>query len=126
MRSGAKVAIVGGVFVVVAGGVAYGGYTLVGGSDDKGPGGTHTQGAPARTGPPGADEIKETSTSFLQAWAKGDAAGAAALTNNQADASTALSGFSDQAHITHVTVTPGAPNGTVVPYTVKADVSFGG
>ncbi|WP_331445419.1 penicillin-binding transpeptidase domain-containing protein [Streptomyces xanthochromogenes] len=126
MRSGAKVAIVGGVFVVVAGGVAYGGYTLVGGSDDKGPGGTHTQGAPARTGPPGADEIKETSTAFLQAWAKGDAAGAAALTNNQAEAATALSGFSDQAHITNVTVTPGAPNGAVVPYTVKADVSFGG
>ncbi|MFF3982066.1 penicillin-binding transpeptidase domain-containing protein [Streptomyces sp. NPDC055808] len=126
MRSGAKVAIVGGVFVVVAGGVAYGGYALVGGSDDKGSGGTRTQGAPARTGPPGADEIKETSTSFLQAWAKGDAAGAAALTNNQTDASTALSGFSDQAHITHVTVTPGAPNGAVVPYTVKADVSFGG
>ncbi|WP_406508246.1 penicillin-binding transpeptidase domain-containing protein [Streptomyces sp. NBC_00212] len=126
MRSGAKVAIVGGVFVVVAGGVAYGGYTLVGGGDDKGSGGTRTQGAPARTGPPGADEIKETSTGFLQAWAKGDAAGAAALTNNQQGASAALTGFSDQAHITNVVVTPGAPNGAVVPYTVKADVSFEG
>ncbi|KOU36386.1 penicillin-binding transpeptidase domain-containing protein [Streptomyces sp. WM6378] len=126
MRSGAKVAIVGGVFVVVATGVAYGGYTLVGGGDDKGSGGTRTQGAPARTGPPGADEIKETSTGFLQAWAKGDAAGAAALTNNQQGASAALAGFSDQAHITNVVVTPGAPNGAVVPYTVKADVSFEG
>ncbi|MFI6050894.1 penicillin-binding transpeptidase domain-containing protein [Streptomyces violascens] len=126
MRSGAKVAIVGGVFVVVAGGVAYGGYTLVGGGDDKGSGGTHTQGAPARTGPPGADEIKETSTGFFQAWAKGDAAGAAALTDNQQGASAALTGFRDQAHITNVVVTPGAPNGAVVPYTVKADVSFEG
>uniref|UniRef100_A0AAU2V7Z8 Penicillin-binding transpeptidase domain-containing protein n=1 Tax=Streptomyces sp. NBC_00003 TaxID=2903608 RepID=A0AAU2V7Z8_9ACTN len=126
MRSGAKVAIVGGVFVVVAGGVAYGGYTLVGGGDGKGSGGTHTQGAPARTGPPGADEIKETSTGFFQAWAKGDAAGAAALTNNQQGASAALTGFRDQAHLTNVVVTPGAPNGAVVPYTVKADVSFEG
>ncbi|MGW2815500.1 penicillin-binding transpeptidase domain-containing protein [Streptomyces sp. NPDC001415] len=126
MRSGAKVAIVGGVFVVIAGGVAYGGYTLVGGGDGKGSGGTHTQGAPARTGPPGADEIKETSTGFFQAWAKGDAAGAAALTNNQQGASAALTGFRDQAHLTNVVVTPGAPNGAVVPYTVKADVSFEG
>ncbi|WP_438293403.1 penicillin-binding transpeptidase domain-containing protein [Streptomyces sp. HUAS TT7] len=126
MRSGAKVAIVGGVFVVAAGGVAYGAYTLVGGGDDKGSGGTHTQGAPARTGPPGADEIKETSTGFFQAWAKGDAAGAAALTNNQQGASAALTGFRDQAHLTNVVVTPGAPNGAVVPYTVKADISFEG
>ncbi|MFG3285105.1 penicillin-binding transpeptidase domain-containing protein [Streptomyces sp. NPDC048111] len=126
MRSGAKAAIVGGVFVVAAGGVAYGAYTMVGGGDDTGPGGTHTQGAPARTGPLGADEIKEASTGFLQAWAKGDAPAAAALTNNQADASAALTGFRDQAHITNVTVTPGAPNGAVVPYTVKAEVSLGG
>ncbi|MGW1869649.1 penicillin-binding transpeptidase domain-containing protein [Streptomyces mauvecolor] len=126
MRSGAKVAIAGGVFVVVAGGVAFGAYEMVGGGDGKGSGGTHTQGAPARTGPPGADEIKETSTGFFQAWAKGDAAGAAALTNNQQGASAALTGFRDQAHITNVVVTPGAPNGPVVPYTVKADVSFEG
>ncbi|MFD7164203.1 penicillin-binding transpeptidase domain-containing protein [Streptomyces violascens] len=126
MRSGAKVAIAGGVFVVAAGGVAFGAYEMVGGGDDKGSGGTHTQGAPARTGPPGADEIKETSTGFFQAWAKGDAAGAAALTDNQQGASAALTGFRDQAHITNVVVTPGAPNGPVVPYTVKADVSYEG
>ncbi|MFD9821688.1 penicillin-binding transpeptidase domain-containing protein [Streptomyces violascens] len=126
MRSGAKVAIAGGVFVVAAGGVAFGAYEMVGGGGDKGSGGTHTQGAPARTGPPGADEIKETSTGFFQAWAKGDAAGAAALTDNQQGASAALTGFRDQAHITNVVVTPGAPNGPVVPYTVKADVAYEG
>ncbi|MFI6689450.1 penicillin-binding transpeptidase domain-containing protein [Streptomyces sp. NPDC050485] len=126
MRSGAKVAIVGGVFVVAAGGVAYGSYSLVGGGSGTTSGGTHTQGAPARTGPLGADEIKQASTGFLDAWAKGDAAGAAALTNNQAGATTALAGFRDEAHITNVTVTPGAPNGPVVPYTVKAEVSFQG
>ncbi|MFE4870981.1 penicillin-binding transpeptidase domain-containing protein [Streptomyces sp. NPDC056682] len=126
MRSGAKVAIVGGVFVVAAGGVAYGGYALVGGGGDSKSGGTQTQGAPARTGPLSADEVKQTSTGFLDAWAKGDAAGAAALTNNQSTAATALSGFRDEAHITNVTVTAGAPNGAVVPYTVKADVSFQG
>ncbi|MEU3375008.1 penicillin-binding transpeptidase domain-containing protein [Streptomyces sp. NPDC006660] len=126
MRSGAKVAIAGGVFVVVAGGVAYGGYTLV--SDDGGssPAKNRTQGAPARTGPLGADEIKQTSTAFLQAWAKGDAAAAAALTNNQAVAATALGGYRDDAHITDVTITAGAPTGAVVPYTVKAQVSFEG
>ncbi|MER0446252.1 penicillin-binding transpeptidase domain-containing protein [Streptomyces sp. Edi4] len=126
MRSGAKVAIAGGVFVVVAGGVAYGGYTLV--SDDGGssPAKNRTQGAPARTGPLGADEIKQTSAAFLQAWAKGDAAAAAALTNNQAVAATALGGYRDDAHIADVTITAGAPTGAVVPYTVKAQVSFEG
>ncbi|MEU9100866.1 penicillin-binding transpeptidase domain-containing protein [Streptomyces sp. NPDC048361] len=127
MRSGAKVAIAGGVFVVVAGGVAYGGYALV--SDDgsgSGGGQSRTQGAPARTGPLTADEIKQTSTDFLQAWAKGDATAAAALTNNQSVAAPALAGYRDVAHITNVVVTPGAPNGAVVPYTVKAEVSLGG
>ncbi|MET9363677.1 penicillin-binding transpeptidase domain-containing protein [Streptomyces sp. NPDC006632] len=126
MRSGAKVAIAGGVFMVVAGGVAYGGYALV---SDDGSGGSsqhRTQGAPARTGPLGADEIKQTSTDFLQAWAKGDATAAAALTNNQGAAATALTGYRDTAHITDVQVTPGTPNGAVVPYTVKAQVSFEG
>ncbi|MFG2723342.1 penicillin-binding transpeptidase domain-containing protein [Streptomyces sp. NPDC048416] len=127
MRSGAKVAIAGGVFVVVAGGVAYGGYTLL--SDDGGGSGSaqkRTQGAPARTGPLSADEIKQTSADFLQAWAKGDATAAAALTNNQSVAATALTGYRDDAHITDVVVTPGAPTGPVVPYTVKAQVSFQG
>ncbi|MCX5381946.1 penicillin-binding transpeptidase domain-containing protein [Streptomyces sp. NBC_00083] len=126
MRSGAKVAIAGGVFVVVAGGVAYGGYTLVGGDGGSGSTQSRTQNAPARTGPLSADEIKETSTAFLQAWAKGDTAAAGALTNNQSVAATALTGYRDDAHITDVVVTPGTPSGAVVPYTVKAQVSFEG
>ncbi|MEU5438802.1 penicillin-binding transpeptidase domain-containing protein [Streptomyces sp. NPDC020719] len=124
MRSGAKVAIVGGVFSVVASGVLYGGYTLVSADDSAGPG--TTKAAQVRTGPPRAEEISRTAEGFLEAWAKGDATAAATLTNNRADAEAALTGFHDQAHIDKIQVTAGTPHGTVVPYSVTAEVSYEG
>ncbi|MEV5603272.1 penicillin-binding transpeptidase domain-containing protein [Streptomyces sp. NPDC052299] len=129
MRSGAKVGIVGGVFALVLGGVGYGAYNILDGLGDSGVGGntsTAADSSEVRSGPVTKDEIADTSKKFLAAWAEGDAAVAAALTNNKADAETALTGYSDTAHVTKAVITPGAATGSTVPYTVKATVSYKG
>ncbi|ARF73057.1 penicillin-binding protein [Kitasatospora albolonga] len=127
MRSGAKVAVVGGVFVLVAGGVGYGAYGMLGG-DGGGGGGIASQNATpeVRTGPPSAEETAETAQGFFDAWAAGDAAGAALLTNNEAEAEPVLTSYGEAAHIGKVKITPGPAVGTKVPYTVSATVAFGG
>ncbi|MGW4228503.1 penicillin-binding transpeptidase domain-containing protein [Streptomyces sp. NPDC004980] len=125
MRSGVKVAVVGGAFVLVAGGIGYGAYSVVGGGGD---GGTEAEAASAevRTGPPSESEIAETSKDFLKAWASGDAAAASLLTNNEDVAQPLLAGFATDAHVTKAVITPGAAVGAKVPYTVKATVSYEG
>ncbi|MEU9760705.1 penicillin-binding transpeptidase domain-containing protein [Streptomyces sp. NPDC047987] len=127
MRSGAKVAIVGGVFAVVAGGVGYGAYNVLSTLNDAdGGSGAGTTSAEVRTGPVTKAEIDEVSKKFLDAWASGDAAAASQLTNNATEAEPLLAGYRDEAHVTRAVLTPGTAVGTKVPYTVKATVSFGG
>lgn len=129
MRSGAKVAVIGGVFAVVVGGVGYGAYNVLDGLGDSGVGGgpdTKAGSSEVRTGPVTKDEIAETSKKFLAAWAKGDAAVAAELTNNRGDAEPVLAGYRDSAHVTRAVITPGPATGSTVPYTVKATVSYEG
>ncbi|MEU8832839.1 penicillin-binding transpeptidase domain-containing protein [Streptomyces sp900116325] len=127
MRSGAKVAVIGGVFVLVVGGVGYGTYNVL---DGLGGGGDGSDGRPAsavvKTGPPSKAEISETSKKFLEAWAAGEAADASQLTNNATEAKPALSGYSAQAHVTKAVIAPGPATGTTVPFTVKATVSYEG
>ncbi|MFF9509452.1 penicillin-binding transpeptidase domain-containing protein [Streptomyces sp. NPDC014724] len=127
MRSGAKVAIVGGVFAVVVGGVGYGAYNVLDGLGGGG-GGTDTETASAKvkTGPVTKAEIDEASKKFLKAWASGDAAVASQLTNNPTEAEPALTDYRESAHVTKAVITPGAAVGSKVPYTVKATVSFEG
>jgi hypothetical protein len=79
-----------------------------------------------KSGPPSSSEVKETATAFFAAWEKGEAAAAAALTNNQAKAEPLLTSYAGSAHITGVKITPGAAAGATVPYTVKATVSYEG
>lgn len=127
MRSGAKVAIIGGVFAVVAGGVGYGAYNVLSalnGAD--GGSGTSRTSAEVRTGPLTEAEIDEVSKRFLDAWAGGDAATASQLTNNAVEAEPLLTGYQEEAHVTRAVITPGAAVGTKVPYTVKATVSYDG
>lgn len=127
MRSGAKVAAIGGAFVLVAGGIGYGAYSMLG---DTGGGGGGTQSASesskVKTGPPSAEEIAETSKGFFDAWATGDASAAALLTNNEAGAEPVLASYGGDAHIGKVKITPGPAVGTKVPYTVKATVAYEG
>ncbi|WP_405956159.1 penicillin-binding transpeptidase domain-containing protein [Streptomyces phaeochromogenes] len=124
MRNGAKAAIVGGVFAVMVGGAGYGAYNIV--SAVSGDGGSAGTTAEKKTGPPSGDEVEETSKKFFAAWKKGDAATAAAETNNAQAARPLLVAYGGQAHITKVKITPGTPAGTTVPFSVSATVSYEG
>ncbi|MFE3518440.1 penicillin-binding transpeptidase domain-containing protein [Streptomyces sp. NPDC059166] len=126
MRGGAKVAIVGGVFVLVAGGLGYGAYDMLLGGDGGSGIETASESSEVRTGPPDKKEIKETAEGFLKAWASGDAPAAALLTNNESAAEPLLAGYAEDAHVTEAVITPGPAVGAKVPYTVKATVSFEG
>lgn len=128
MRSGAKVAIVGGVFTVVVGGVGYGAYNVLDGLTGGGGDGTDSKATSAevKTGPVTKAEIDDASEKFLKAWASGDADAASQLTNNAAEAGPALTGYRESAHVTKAVITPGPAVGAKVPYTVKATVSFEG
>ncbi|WP_020137799.1 penicillin-binding transpeptidase domain-containing protein [Streptomyces sp. 351MFTsu5.1] len=123
MAKGVKVAVVSTVFAVMVGGAGYGAYNFVSALSDDGSGGV---GDAKRSGPPSADEIKETSRDFFAAWEKGDAASAAALTNNNTTAETLLTGYKADAHIGDLRITPGRATGATVPYSVRATVSFDG
>jgi hypothetical protein len=122
MRSGVKVTVVGGVFLLVAGGVGYGGYNLYDGLN----GGSGSDSASTKTGPPSAEEIDETAKDFLAAWAAGKAPEAAELTNNAAEAEPLLAGYSTRASVSEAVITPGAAVGAKVPFTVKATVTYEG
>jgi hypothetical protein len=129
MRSGAKVAVVGGVFLMVAGGVGYSGYNLYTGlTGGNGGGGTNarTASAPMKSGPPSADEVEETAKDFLAAWAGGRAPEAAQLTNNAAEAEPLLAGYTEQARVSAAVITPGVAVGAKVPFTVEATVTYEG
>ncbi|MYW30870.1 penicillin-binding transpeptidase domain-containing protein [Streptomyces sp. SID2119] len=128
MRSGAKIAVVGGVFVLAAGGIGYGAYSMLGGDGggDSGKVASRNATPEVKTGPLSPEEITEASKSFFDAWAAGDAATAALLTNNEAEAEPVLASYGEDAHIGKMKITPGQAVGTTVPYTVKATVSYGG
>ncbi|MBP0460600.1 penicillin-binding transpeptidase domain-containing protein [Streptomyces montanisoli] len=134
MRSGAKIGVVGGVFAVVAGGVAWGGLNLYqgltggdGGSGSGLVGQSAPKSAPIKTGPPSADEVSSTAKKFLHDWASGAAAeDIARLTNAPTEAAPYFTDFRGSAHVTKAAITPGAPTGATVPFTVKATVTYGG
>ncbi|MEU3601191.1 penicillin-binding transpeptidase domain-containing protein [Streptomyces sp. NPDC006798] len=123
MRSGVKVAVAGGVFLVVAGGVAYGGYNLYEGMT----GGNRENGlAEKKTGPPTAEEIDRTARDFLTAWADGKADAAARLTDDPVAAGPLLGGYRSTAKVSAAEITPAAAVGPKVPFTVKATVTWEG
>ncbi|MCX4981409.1 penicillin-binding transpeptidase domain-containing protein [Streptomyces sp. NBC_00572] len=128
MRSGAKVAIAGSVFVVVAGGVGYGGYNLWNGvtGGDASPDPRSDSPSSPRTGPVTGEEITTTARDFLAAWAAGESDKAAQLTNDPVTAGTAVLSYREGAKVTKAVITPGAAVGATVPFTVKATISYEG
>ncbi|MEU1402133.1 penicillin-binding transpeptidase domain-containing protein [Streptomyces sp. NPDC005728] len=124
MRSGVKVAVIGGACAVMLGGAGYGAYNIV--SALSGDGGSGGSPAVVKSGPPSTDEVKETAGKFLAAWEKGDASTAAAATNFPEAAEELLTAYGHDAHITKVHITPGTATGTTVPFTVEATVSYDG
>ncbi|MFF5704510.1 penicillin-binding transpeptidase domain-containing protein [Streptomyces sp. NPDC012794] len=127
MNGAAKGAIVGGVFLAMVGGTAYGVYTLVGESGDQG-GGTRTSAAPAETasGPVTGKEAAATARAFLAAWAAGDDRTAAELTTDAQAARTAVADYRAKAMVTKAVITPGTADGTTVPFRVEAEIGYGG
>ncbi|WP_046494458.1 penicillin-binding transpeptidase domain-containing protein [Streptomyces odonnellii] len=128
MRSGAKVAIVGGVFAVIAGGVGYGAYNVYSGITG-GDSGTSTASATQelKTGPLSAEEIDKAAKAFLAGWADGgEAAEVAQLTNDPTAAAPVIEAYRDEAHVTDAVITPGRAVGAKVPFTVRATVEFDG
>ncbi|MGP3772663.1 penicillin-binding transpeptidase domain-containing protein [Streptomyces sp. SDT5-1] len=123
MRKGVKVAVVGGVFTVMLGGAAYGGYNLV--TAVTGGNTVSSQGSEYKSGPPSGDEIKETSEQFLAAWAKNDPAAAARLTDYADNAMRVLEDWHDRARITHTELTPTKATGPKVAFHVEATVAYG-
>ncbi|WOX23911.1 penicillin-binding transpeptidase domain-containing protein [Streptomyces solicathayae] len=126
MRGGVKVAIVGGVFVVVAGGVGYGGYNLWQGISGGAGVGPMSDSARNPTGPVRPEEVEETSKKFLAAWAAGSSDEAAQLTNNPVDAGPVIAGYAAGAGVSKAVITAGTPDGTKVPFTVNATVTYEG
>lgn len=125
MGKGVKIAVVGGVCAVMVGGAGYGLHTIA--SALNGDGGTASGSTEAaRTGPPSAGEVAETSKAFFAAWEKGDAPAAAGYTNYREAAQQLLAAYGDDAHITRVRIDPGTPAGRTVPFTVRAVVAYGG
>ncbi|QCX77136.1 Penicillin-binding protein 4B [Streptomyces sp. YIM 121038] len=123
MRKRVKSVIVGGVFAVMVGGAGYGTYNVVNALNDDG---GSASPAAARKRPLDAKEVRDTARTFLAAWAKGDADTAAVYTNDQESAARALTGYREDAHIRRVRLTAGRIDGTHVPFSVRATVSYEG
>ncbi|MBT2383151.1 penicillin-binding transpeptidase domain-containing protein [Streptomyces sp. ISL-11] len=122
MHKGAKIAL-GGVAAAMVGAAGLGAYNLVDAVTN--PSSTHGKAAPVKTGPPTDGEIDRTAREFLAAWEAGDAARAAELTDNVPAATTALTGYREQAHVEKVELKPGTAAGAKVPFSVTAQVHFG-
>ncbi len=111
--------------VVVSAGA--GAYALFGGgaaADD----GTRAadQKAKVKTGPLSRAEVTGAARAFLTAWQSGKVPQAAAVTDDPSAARPLLTGYTKDAHIKDVTLTPGRPAGDKVPFSVKGTVSYKG
>jgi hypothetical protein len=122
--------VVGGVIAVVVGGAGIGAYALYGGgaaaenqTRSASAAGHHK---PVKTGPLSATEVQTTAERFLTSWQQGRPAEAAAATSDSAAATSLLTGYTKDAHLTNVTLTEGTPAGGKVPFSVRATVSYKG
>ncbi|MGA5139559.1 penicillin-binding transpeptidase domain-containing protein [Streptomyces azureus] len=125
-RGKTRPAVIGGVIAVVVGAAGFGAYALYGGaSADDGTRAASTDQKPeVKTGPLSATEVTTTAKAFLTAWQSGKVTEAAAATDDSAAAKSLLTGYTKDARIKDVTLTPGTPTGDKVPFSVKATVSY--
>ncbi|MGW3287478.1 penicillin-binding transpeptidase domain-containing protein [Streptomyces sp. NPDC001002] len=129
-RRKTKPAVIGGMIAVVVGGAGFGVYALYGSgaaADDRT---TNTSSSAdhkdVKTGPLSATEVTTAATRFLTSWQQGKVPQAAAVTNDTTAATTLLTGYTKDAHIEGVTLTPGVRTGDKVPFSVKGTVSYKG
>ncbi|MFF1378555.1 penicillin-binding transpeptidase domain-containing protein [Streptomyces sp. NPDC058308] len=117
--------VLGGAAAVVVCGVGAAAFALSGGSGSDGDGSTVDEKQVA-TGPPTPAEVRTTARAFLAAWAQGDVARAAALTDDRAAADKALTSYRKDGHLTKTRLTPGKRSGADVPFKAAATVSYEG
>ncbi|OKI84716.1 penicillin-binding transpeptidase domain-containing protein [Streptomyces sp. CB02414] len=120
--------MIGSVAAVVVAGAGFGAYAMYGGGADGEDGGRTTSaaaGEKVKSGPLTAAEVTATAQRFLTAWQNGDVAGAAAGTDDAEAAKALLTGYTKDARVKDVTLTPGTPAGDKVPFSVKATVAHG-
>ncbi|WDV52310.1 penicillin-binding transpeptidase domain-containing protein [Streptomyces coeruleorubidus] len=125
-RGKTRPAVIGGMIAVVVGGAGFGAYALYGGAwaDDGTRAASADQKPEVKTGPLSASEVTTTAKAFLTAWQSGKVTEAAAATDDSAAAASLLTGYTKDARIKDVTLTPGTPTGDKVPFSVKATVSY--
>ncbi|KOV84892.1 penicillin-binding protein [Streptomyces sp. NRRL WC-3723] len=113
------------MIAVVVGGAGFGVYALYGGAaaDERSATAGHRT---VKTGPLTATEIRTASTRFLTAWQQGRNDRAADATDDPAAAGKVLTGYTKDAHLKDVTLTPGTAKGAEVPFSVKATVAYRG
>ncbi|WP_181796236.1 penicillin-binding transpeptidase domain-containing protein [Streptomyces sp. WELS2] len=126
-RRKTRPAVLGGMLAVVVGGAGAGLYALYDGGAAADERTAATAGHKSvKTGPLTATEVTTTTTRFLTAWQHGKAAEAAAATDDPAAAAPLLTGYTKDAHLEGVTLTPKAAKGATVPFDVRATVAYKG
>ncbi|SED00417.1 Penicillin binding protein transpeptidase domain-containing protein [Streptomyces misionensis] len=118
--------VVGGVVALAVCGAALTVYAVYDGGSAAGASTSTAGERHIRTGPPSAAEVHTVATRFLDSWQQGEVADAAAATDDPAAAGALLTGYSKDAHLKDVTLTPGPAEGAKVPFSVKATVSYKG
>lgn len=107
MRKGAKIGIITGVSLAVLAGGGYGAYSLMNGSGDGS--GEAKKPRTVVAEPPSAEQAASGAKDFLAAWAAGDLAKAASLTDSPEAATAALTAFKDQVKPSALTLAPSGP-----------------
>ncbi|MEU4487716.1 penicillin-binding transpeptidase domain-containing protein [Streptomyces purpurascens] len=125
-RRKTRPAVIGGVIAVVVGGAGFGAYALFGGgaAADDGSRASSDEKPKVKTGPLSAAEVTTTARAFLTAWQSGKVPQAAAATDEAAAATSLLTGYTKDARVKDVTLTPGKPTGDKVPFSVKGTVAY--
>ncbi|MEU1625760.1 penicillin-binding transpeptidase domain-containing protein [Streptomyces sp. NPDC020096] len=124
MQRATKGVVIGGAIAVVVAAAGFGGYDLYRSVSSKPT--ADAVPAPKVTPPPSAAEVRTTAHDFLAAWASGDVAKAAALTDNGSQATTELTSYRSDLHVSRLTLTDKPATGAHVPFSVRAGVSYDG
>ncbi|MFH8289056.1 penicillin-binding transpeptidase domain-containing protein [Streptomyces sp. NPDC018059] len=119
----ARRGVLAGAAAVVVCGMGAAAFALSGGSAS---GEATSEEKSVPTGPPTSAEIHATSREFLTAWAEGDVARAAALTDDRTAARKALASYRKDGRLTKVRLRPGRRSDAEVPFKAAAMVSYEG
>ncbi|MFI1362841.1 penicillin-binding transpeptidase domain-containing protein [Streptomyces griseochromogenes] len=123
-RRNTRPALIGGMIAMGVVGAGFGVYALYDGGAAADAASATAAHKAVRTGPPSASEVRTVATRFLTAWQQGRVTEAAAATDDPSAATALLTGYTKDARLKDVTLTPGKATGAKVPFSVKATVSY--